>query len=188
LNNGEADRPGPYDKHVDPRRQPRPVDCVSTDPEGFHEGQLIEGQCGGRKEFVHANADPFTHAAVAVNSEYLQGFAAIPPFPQADAAGPTIQVRLDRTMVADLHPRFPRGHCQYFDAEFVPEDAGVRKERLPAGERMQVGAADANLLHSDQGMSGQAGRLVRMAGGEPTGFVERDLQHEKSFVRVDGPT
>ena len=68
---------------------------------------------------------------------------------------PQLEVRLDGAAVAGPDAGAGRSF-QDLDAKFMAEDARVTEERLPAGESVQVGAADADAMDTDQGVPGGA--------------------------------
>jgi hypothetical protein len=118
-----------------------------------------------------------THAAVGMDSQHLQGRAAVGPTSLAGQAGATVEVGFDGDVIANLHPIDSLADGDDFGAEFVTEDAGVFEEGLPTAEGVQIRATDTDTMDPDQAVSGSgmgwfvgfgAGKLAR--SGKDEGF------------------
>jgi hypothetical protein len=66
---------------------------------------------------------------------------------------------------------------EYFDPELVTQDARIGEERLPAGERVQVRAADADPVNAHERLASLRSWLGPIDGREPARFLEHDLEH-----------
>jgi hypothetical protein len=65
-----------------------------------------------------------------------------------------------------------------FDAQFVAEDARVVEKRLPAGERVEISAADTDAVHADECIAGSQGRLGCVGASRKFPWlIEGDLEH-----------
>src|SRR5205085_7948939 len=96
------------------------------------------------------NTDHVAHAAVGMHAQNLQLRAAVRLAASAGDAAPAVQVRLDRTPVADLDSARVRADGQYLHTQFVPQDARIAEEGLIAAIGVQVRAADADAAHTHQ--------------------------------------
>jgi hypothetical protein len=68
-------------------------------------------------------------------------------------------------------------HFQHFDAKLVAEYAGIREERLPACEGVQIGAAHADAVNADEGFMFAAARRRTRRAAKVAGLFEDDLTH-----------
>jgi hypothetical protein len=64
-------------------------------------------------------------------------------------------------------------------AELVPENPRVIEERLSAGERMEVRAANADAVHAYERFTCQRTGRRADGGNEAAGLLERDLEHAR---------
>jgi len=121
----------------------------------------------------------FAHPAIDVNPKHGQFSAAIRLTPAAGDAGPTIEVRLNRTMLTWLNPISLAAYLQYLDAELMPEDSGISKKRLIAPESMDVGATNANTVHPNQSLIRLKSRRYRIKVhlGETARLFQTDCFH-----------
>ena len=119
----------------------------------------------------------FAHAAVDVDAEALQRFAAVRPTGSARPAIPTIQVRFDGATIARLESVRSLWNRNDLDAEFVAEDARVFEERLSPGKGVKIGATNPHSTHSNESMIRWHRRLGHVRRKESTGFVQGDLEH-----------
>jgi hypothetical protein len=121
----------------------------------------------------------FAHPAIDVNPKHGQFNAAIWFTPPAGDAGPTIKVRLNRTILTWLNPISLPAHLQYLDAELMPEDSRISKKRLIAPESMDVSATNANTVHPNQDLIRLKGRRYRLKAhlGETARLFQTDCFH-----------
>ena len=90
-----------------------------------------------------------------MDAQDLQVDAAVGLPPAAGNAAPAVQIRLDRAALAGLQPSLIRADLDDLHSQFVPENARIAEERLPAAVRVQVGAANADPVHAHQGFAGR---------------------------------
>jgi hypothetical protein len=62
----------------------------------------------------------------------------------------TMKIRLHAASIPLAHLGDTRADFQDFDTEFMPQNAGITKERLPAMKGMVIGAAEADAMHPDK--------------------------------------
>src|SRR4029434_7328156 len=96
-----------------------------------------------------------------------------------------VEIRFDRTPVSlsqtlDIGP-----NLHHFHAQFMAQNARIRKERLPSSERVQIGATDANLTDSNTYLSSVWWPWVwRFYGEEFTRPVKDDLFHGLPLLQL----
>jgi hypothetical protein len=117
----------------------------------------------------------FTHATVGMDSQHLQGCAAVGPTSLARQAGATVEVGFDGDVISDPHSIDSLAQGDDFGAEFVTEDAGVFEEGLPTAEGVQVRATDTDTMNPDQAVSGSG---IGWSVGFGAGKLARFGQHE----------
>jgi hypothetical protein len=125
------------------------------------------------------NKKGFAHPAIDVDPKHRQFNAAIRLTPPAGDAGPTIEVGLNRTILAGSNPMSLSAQLQYLDAELMPKDSRISKKRLIAPESMDVGATNANTVHPNQGLIRLKGRGCRLEVhlGETARFFQTNCFH-----------
>ena len=122
------------------------------------------------------------HAAVEVDAQYLQPLAAVC---FAELAGTTVaatEVGFHGAASAHVDAALVWWRLKDFDSQLMAEDAWIGEKRLSARERVQVGAADANAMDANEGLT-----FARLGGSdvracEAAWMRERDLFHEKRLA------
>src|SRR5262249_14941363 len=143
-------------------------------PQRLDQGKLIIRQAVGFVQALGGNDHQAAHAAIGMNAKNVQFLAAIGLADPAGMAVTAAQVRFHRAAVASFDAVSPGGDLDNFDAKFMAKYAGIVKERLPAGEGVQVSATDADAVNSNQG-------LARLQAGPPGLFADkstRAIQHD----------
>ena len=160
----------------------RAIDGVASDPERFDERQLIERKSCGFVELARGDDKLLAHPAVGLDTQHLEGRAAVWLAAPAGDALAAIDVRLDGAAVARSHVCDRGADGQHLDPQLMAEDAGVGKKRLLAVERVDVGAADADPPHADERLV-RTGFWRRLGGdaGQAAWFFETNGDHAPSF-------
>lgn len=134
---------------------------VGADGQGFNKGELVGVQTGAFNQGGKRNLDKLAEAAINMDTEDLDGGAAIGFMGSAGDTGAAAEVREQRDQVAGLEvfgigSRW--GQFDYFGADFVAEDTGVLKKGLGTIEGVEIGTADTDLFHPEQGGWGAGSR------------------------------
>lgn len=159
---------------------------MTADGECFDEGELLEGQIATDMELAGWNNELRPHAAVGVDAEDLEFFAAVRSAAAAGVAGRVVDVGFDGAAVTGFDVGHTVADRQDFDAEFVAENARVRHKRHLAEVSADVGAADADAMDADEGFAG-AGRwrLGEVDGSEGFGGFEEESVHRRLLEGKD---
>src|SRR5215469_4714286 len=126
------------------------------------------------------NHQSFAHAAIDVDPKHRQFNTAIRLTPSTGDAGSTIEVGLNRTILAGSNPLGWSAQIQHLDSELMAKDSRISKKRLIAPESMEIGAANADAVHPNQGLIGLKGRGCRLKVhlSETAGLFQTDCFHE----------
>ena len=149
------------------------IDGVTADAERLDESELIESQPLRWVQFAGRQDEARPQAAVGVDAEDLQIFAAVDAAAPAGEAALTVHVRLDGTTVAGLDVGHIGADLQHFDAEFMSGDARIAVERHLAEIAADVGAANADAVDAHQ----------RFAGAGFFRLVDGDLLESPRFLQ-----
>lgn len=183
MNDAQADGTGANDKHEIISLHSGAFDRMGADAEGFHEGELIERKDRRCVQFRRGNADEWSHAAIDVDSENLKAFAAVWFSPPARGALAAIEIRLNRTAVADGKAVAIRTEGNDLHAEFVAEDSWILEKWLPAVKCVKVGSANANPMDSNDRIERTGCGIGGFAGRETAGFRENYMFHDGAGKR-----
>ena len=156
--------PAPMTSAGAPRPSLAALDGVEADAERLDQRQLVVGELLGLVQQPHRNGEQTAHAAIDVHAHHLQILAAIGLAKQAGMACGVVDVGLDRAAVAGGDAAAVVRDGKHFHAKLMAEHARVGEKRLPAGEGMQIGAADADAADSNQ-------RFFRPRAGRRRRFV-----------------
>lgn len=161
----EADRTGTNDQDGFTRLQVGSSDRVGADGQGFNEGELVGVQTGTFNQGEERNLDELAEASIDMDTEDLDGGAAIGFMGSAGDAGAATKVRDQGDQVAGLEVfgvggRW--GQLQNFCADFVAEDTRVLEEGLGTLESVEIGATYTDLFDLEQGGWGVGSSRVKI--------------------------
>src|SRR5260370_36585850 len=88
-----------------------------------------------------------------MDTEQAQMLATVRPSHLARSTAATAEIRFDCAFVAHLNAAGIARYLDHLPGEFVAQNSGIGVSRMPAGKRMQVAAADANLANADERLS-----------------------------------
>src|ERR1019366_6094919 len=114
---------------------------------------------------------------VRMNAHYSNVLAVVVVPGAARRAFSTVQVRLDRTVVAGRYATVVGGHFHNFRSQFMPQHSWINEEWLSAVERVEIGATDAYTMNSQKRLARSRSALGDIACDETAGFFKYDLLH-----------
>jgi hypothetical protein len=124
---------------------------VRANTKHLDQGEMLQRQLG-RVQLIGGHDQPLDHAAITVDAQHLQPFAAVGTPAATGDTFPTIQVWLNCTAVAHRQPETfslrPKFDNLY--AKLMAQDARIAEEGLSAAEGVQVGATNSNPTHAHQ--------------------------------------
>ncbi len=157
-------------------------DGVRTDSERFHEGELRVRELGVRVEMRGWNQEAFAHAAIDVDAEDLEAFAAVGFAAETGLAVSTVEVGINGAPVAHLNAAGAIAQGEHFDSQLMAKDARVAKERLAPAVGVEIGATDTNAQHTDESLSGgRRLRFRRVVPGELARLFKNQITHISSL-------
>ena len=162
---------------------------MGADAQRLHQGQLLQGEDVGSKQFSGGERQDVPHAAVHVDAQDVQVRAAVRLAHAAGHAVAAVHVGHDGALVAGMDLVHVPARRDDFHAQFVPEDAGIVEKGLRALVGMEVRAADPDPAYLHQGLAGARRRGLRRAlQDETAGFFEYDGGHgvRSRFSREQG--
>ena len=161
FHKSEADGTGTNNQDGFTRLEVGSSDRVGADGQGFNEGELVGVQTWAFDQGGEGHLDELPETAIGMDTEDLNGGAAIGFMGSAGDAGAATKVREQGDQVAGLEHIGIGGRWGQFDdfgADFMAEDTGVLKKGLGTIEGVEIGAADTDLFHPEQGGWGAGGR------------------------------
>lgn len=157
-------------------------DGVGADAERFHESQLCVRELGVGIEMGGRHQESFAHAAIDVDAEDLEAFAAVGFAAETGLAVSTVEVGVDGATVTHLDPAGAIAQGEHFDSQLMAKDARVAKERLAPAVGVEIGATDTNAQHTDESLSGgRRWRFRRVVPSELAGLFKNQIAHMSSL-------
>ena len=135
-------------------------------------------------KLARGQAELLAHPAVGMHAEHFDVGAAVRFSTAAGDALLTIDIRLHRTPIAGLYVSYPVAYRNDFNTKLVTQDTRIGKERLFAGEGVEIGAAYANSVNADERLAGSGTGDRAIGRGKFPGLVERDLEHEEENMNL----
>ncbi len=146
---------------------------VAADGECFDECGLFRAQGWGRVQLLRGKEKLGSHAAIGMDSEHLQVFAAVDVASLAGMAFPAVEVGLDGTPVSGVDAGYSRAHGEDFHAEFVSGNARITVKRHFPEIPTEVGTANPDAMHLDERFAGAGwSRGWQLNETERLGFLE----------------
>lgn len=131
-------------------------------------------------ELIYGHRDDLPHAAIDMDSEYLQPGAAIGPAGPAGDALVAVEIGFDGAEITGTQARCIFPDLKDLNTELMAENAGIFKEGLAAPVGMQVGTADPDLVNPDQGFALTGpGRGFGFCYQQLSGFLEYNGLHAR---------
>lgn len=126
---------------------------MAADGERLDEGELVEVEGVAGMELVRGQDHALAHAAVAMDAEDLQCFAAVGAVTFAGVTMAAVEVGLDGAAITGCEMSDTRADCEDFDAELMTENARELDEGHFAEIAADVSAADADGTDGDKGFA-----------------------------------
>ena len=153
------------------------VDRVRADALVLDHGHLLRAETVGAQEIALRDGDVLAQRAVDVDAEQFERGAAVGLALAAGDAHTAKQVGADHAHVAGLEAGWVGPNLDNLAGDFVAQDAGIAEERLAAAIGVQIGAADADTAHADEGFAGAGGGRGRLRELKLEGFGECESAH-----------
>ena len=132
-------------------------------------------------QVVEGDRKQLAHAAVGVNAQHLDPFAAIALAQAAGVAGATAQVRFSGAAVARADPAPVRRRLDHFHGEFVAENPRVGEIGLPAFVGMIIRSTKSHAARAHQGLARALNGLRRLFDFKPSGLLQDHLTHASTL-------
>ena len=112
-------------------------------------------------KFSRRNQESRPHAAVDMDSQDLQFFAAIRTAALAGEAALIVDIRLDRTAITGADVCHVRSDSEDFHSQFMSGNAGITVERHLAQVAADIGPADTDTVDPHERLAGARRRRFR---------------------------
>jgi len=178
LQHRQANRPRADNQHILTRLQPATLHRMGANAKRLHQRQLVERQSLRPEEPLDRHREQPAHAAIRMNAQNLQLLAAVWLANDTGMTAATTQVWLDRAAIAWLDAMIAGRQFQHLDAQFMPKDARVGKERLPASEGMQIRAAHSDTMDAHERLPGLRRWCSRRRADKFTRLLQHNATHE----------
>lgn len=123
---------------------------MSADPKSFHQSKLIQRKSLRFMKQPKRHRQKRLHATVDMHAKKSKVFAAIGAANPARMTFAAIDVRLDRTMIADPDAQYVFRNVGDFAGKFMAQNARVGVCGMIARQSVKVAAADTNAPDADK--------------------------------------